>query len=616
MFLFWCLVHGAIVWKAAVFLVAATGFALARRCAVRSAAGLVAWAVVAGALGVAFFFATGEVLRRRFEANAPQGPSGMALVALAAVTPNGRDAALGWSGLWVSTEETRKAGPAWAALYLENGRCEDAIRLLLSVEQRDEAVAAARRCVASVGARMTCAREEALWMTLEEWDLAAGASKGAGCRGRLADEHEAFLRYSAGDFAAAARLLGREPLTLASHRPMHMRAELLAGSLAAAASDAREIAGMNRDDTPGLKRAQRCTAEAIAARSGDAVALSRLRDAARSEGDGACTLLAIDLLEGSERLQAITVARRRTQSPVLSWWLDLLEAEADGRALNHVATERWDDLVDRPCLVLGASLPPLELQLAEDLATEASPPDPVRVIRARVSATSAVLALTAGDFDAARSFARTHVEDVDALIAAGWAEGARAETVAGRAQALVSVAERAAAEPLRARMALWPVLESVTAAPEHNRDRVDWVRWDGDPNAGLVCLVRSPGDSGAWDLRALLDKQHERSPDDAWAGASTLRFSELWRLGSQARVSDLDINQVLRSHKLGASAAQIAQLVAFDDAGFQWRKVLGLGGPSNAERAGVESLYRALLRRDIAVPIAVWELGGAVHEAP
>lgn len=468
-----------------------------------------------------------------------------------------------------------------------------------------------------------------LWIDRGQLERGAAAAEIAGD-----DDLAALASYAAGDFERASRawekaaaagkhraLVDARFSRPAERHRLGVQVHLLAGRLELAAEEARLLAdeiwgpvfiskGLRGYDARAGRA--RCLADALEARRGDQAARARIERERSKESVLACSILLADLLRGSERgamLQALGAIAPDT-TDVAPSWLVLLAAEANPGAVEIPearALSASDKIYLDPRFVLRGALPAVERALAE--ASVGKSPIALRT-RARASAAAAAFASAAGDHAAARRFAAalnvaTQALPRDELPAD--LDGSRAadlEAVVALAAGDVGPAEQ------RSRKSSGPIPPLFEIALEARRTR--------DPRrmaqlADLFRLTRTDRghpllavDRDGLRLGAFVRDAAAQHGEGLWGDL------ELYRaLRILAPTIDRNRGDPLRWLRWGRrtwplQCSPICQLEI-------WRALADaastLGDPALAAEfaARAKRFYRGMLRREIAVPLAVAE---------
>lgn len=547
-------------------------------------------AIAAAAIALAFFFTLGAfAIGRLVSAKSSAGPSAeqvLAAASLAAVSP--------WTRGEVGEKieeiaEQREDGELIEMLTaLQRGRGErrKVVELLLDRGQveraAEEAEAAGLDDLASLA-----------WYAAARFERASAAWVRAGERAPRAEADRWFLRR-------------RD-----KHR-FGALVHMLASRLDLAAAEARLLTdaiwgphpskdGFRYDETS--ERA-RCLADALDARAGDRGARDRLARAVRDENKLFCTLLRADLLDGKDRgALARSFAKEKASGSdevKALRWLAELAAEGD-RASVEMPAGVIDDPSQaflHPFRAIQDALPAVDRALADAPAAGAI----ALRSRVRAAASAALFASAAGDHEEAKRLVAASAEALRAL-----APGDRpADLDLGRlAQIEMHLA-------LAANTVSWiDVARFGLAAPV---SPLIEARASGDDRAVAVAAKLFNGDvpsllsidrDGA-RLASILRDTSLRSHFGTWSYTELCRAVRL--LTPALNRGQDDLLRFLRwgRRSIPLSCATRCQLVTWRDLA-EGALTLGDAALAAELRARADRFYRALLRRDIAVPLAVLE---------
>jgi hypothetical protein len=241
--------------------------------------------------------------------------------------------------------------------------------------------------------------------------------------------------YAAGDFARASAAWERaaeEPVPAgspsAAEARFGVRVHLIAGRAALAAKEAGALVARSGDRkgeteavTAGRVAQARCLAVALTPPDGATALVDRKKEELQHPIYPACAILLADLRRGKDRLDFIhgLTDFQSSAREVPMRWLELLEAEADPGVAPGQLPPLLDDpslLVLNPSAALTPTIPGLDRAIAEALAGEhPDVADPRRRTRGRAAAMAAVFAAVTGEAEAAQRFVATAKESVGAV---------------------------------------------------------------------------------------------------------------------------------------------------------------------------------------------------------
>lgn len=439
--------------------------------------------------------------------------------------------------------------------------------------------------------------------------------------------------YEAGQFVSASHAWehvapnrakpGVAPLADAEYR-FGVRVHLLAGRADIAAREARAFAEALRDrgeggnpSDPSRAALARCLADALDAKAGDAASKERLRGERSTPIYPACAILLADLYQGQERLDLIhgltsfqTSAR---EAPMR--WLELLEQEADpGAVPSAVPLEVAGDpslFVINPTWAVHLMIPAVERAIAENAGKDAPRGDPRRAARVRAAVLAASFAAATGDYESARRFAQLTADEAEPTDEVDpFADRPAADPwTAQRAAALGAAVELSAGGVARAGELL-----AAAKRPHPGRSVLELdalVRYRADRDTSRLGNFYQ-----GWRIieegvdRALaMAAEGDGTPLAAWLRKPSSESGAFLRLGAPlVKTGQEDLLRWIRlGYRMpGWFRSTSAEAVYFTDlAG----AATALGDEAHAvmlrERAA--RFRAALLRRDLAVPLAVLE---------